>query len=125
MFGKVLKLSLSAVLAAVVTGCSLFAPSTQIVSISGQPAGAIVMVNGNTVVAPAQVAIKPHRPLSITVSKEGYQTTMLSSNCTLSTFGVLDLVGGFFLLVPWVGLLAPGAFTLDNQNFTYHLIPVK
>ena len=112
MFGKVLKLSLSAVLAAVVTGCSLFAPSTQIVSISGQPSGAIVMV-------------KPHRPLSITVSKEGYQTTMLSSNCTLSTFGVLDLVGGFFLLVPWVGLLAPGAFTLDNQNFTYHLIPVK
>jgi hypothetical protein len=50
---------------------------------------------------------------------------MLSSNCTLSTFGVLDLVGGFFLLVPWVGLLAPGAFTLDNQNFTYHLIPQK
>ena len=68
---------------------------------------------------------KPHRPLSITVSKEGYQTVMLSSNCTLSTFGVLDLVGGFFLLVPWVGLLAPGAFTLDNQNFTYHLIPQK
>ena len=125
MFRKVVKFSLSAVLAAVVTGCSLFAPSTQIISINGQPAGAIVMVNGNTVVAPAQVAVKPNRPISITVSKEGYNTVMLSTNCTLSTFGVLDLAAGFFLLIPWIGLLSPGAFVLDNQNFNYHLIPQK
>lgn len=125
MLKKVLKLSLSVILAASITGCSLFAPGTQVVTVNGQPAGAIVTINGNTLVAPAQVTLKTNRPVSIMVSKAGYVPVSYSIGTTLSTFGLLDIIGGFCFLVPFIGLVAPGAFTLDQQHFNYYLTPQK
>ena len=123
VFGRMVKLALSAVLAGVVAGCSIFAPSTQTLTISGQPAGAMVMVNGNTFAAPGQIQVKRNQQVSFLITKKGYHPATITSTATLSPFGLLDVVGGFCFLIPFVGLLAPGAFIHDQENFHYYLAP--
>lgn len=115
----------ASVLIALLSGCSLFASKTQSISINGQPAGATVVVNGQPLVAPTTVEVKPNQRLSIAISKEGYNPCILNSGYTLSTTGILDLVGTFFFLFPALGFISPAAFTLDQENFYYNLVPIS
>ena len=115
----------ASVLIASLSGCSLFADKTQPISINGQPAGATVVVNGQPMVAPVHMEVKRNQRLSITVSKEGYNPCLINSSYTLSTTGMLDLAGTIFFLFPALGFISPGAFTLDQDNFYYNLVPIS
>ncbi len=115
----------ASVLIASLSGCSLFADKTQTISINGQPAGAHVVVNGQPMVAPVHMEVKRNQRLSITVTKEGYNPCLINSSYTLSTTGMLDLAGTIFFLFPALGFISPGAFTLDQDNFYYNLVPIS
>ena len=41
----------------------------------------------------------------------------------ISTTGVLDIVGGCFLLVPFLGLVAPGFWSLDTDQVAIAVPP--
>jgi hypothetical protein len=51
------------------------------------------------------------------VRKPGYQTEYRTGDRTLSTLGILDIIGGWFLLVPFFGLLSSAAWEHDPDTF--------
>ena len=123
MIGRFLKVLTSLVLAAAIAGCSLFAPKTQSVTINGEPSGCRVIVNGNVVTVPCAIQVKRNQNVQIHVSKKGYVPSMMSCGYSLNLFGMLDLIGTICWLVPVVGLLTPGAYSLDQENFFFSLTP--
>ena len=107
------------------SGCSLFAPSTQTISVDGQPSGALVVINGKPFNAPCSCKVKRNRNVEITVSQKGYFPYTMKSGYSLSTTGMLDLAGAAFFLVPAVGFVSPGAFVLEQDTFYYTLTPMS
>lgn len=125
MFKKFLYSAVSLLLVVSVTGCSLFVSHNQTISINGQPANATVVVNGRLMTTPAVVKVPRNKGVNIVVTKDGYHSFMNYSGTTLSPWGILDIVGGVCFLVPFIGLAAPGAYELQQDNFYYMLTPVK
>lgn len=112
---------LNVVLVLVMTGCSLFAPKDQMISINGEPAGARVLVNGNVMTVPGTLSVKRNKNVHIMVTKPGYHPYAITTGYTLSQYGTLDLIGTFVFLVPVVGLITPGAYELEQDTFYYSL----
>lgn len=120
---NIFKTAIAVTMAVIVSGCSIFVPTTQVISINGEPAGAKIIVNGMPYSGPCTVAVKRNRMVSILVSKKGYSPYTGTIGTSLNTFGILDVVGGVCFLFPFIGLIAPGAFSLDQDAFYYILTP--
>lgn len=125
MIKKTAKIFTSAILCFVLSGCSLFMPWKQTISIKGNPPGATVVLNGNTVSAPGEFRVRRDKNVTIVVTKDGYHPHLAAAGYSLSTCGILDVIGGVIFLIPLFGLLAPGAYSLDNDTFYYVLTPMK
>ncbi len=104
------------------TACSLFAGSRQNISVNSDPAGAKVVIAGMPVGnTPLQYQIRKNEEAMITVSKEGYDSATGVTSTSLSTLGILDIIGGCIFLLPFFGLLAPGAYEQEPNNFYFSL----
>ncbi len=104
------------------TSCSLVAPRMQSISVTSEPGGARVSINGMSAgVTPTQYKIKKNEETSIVVGKDGYETATRLTSTTLSTIGIVDIVGGCIFLLPFLGLLAPGAWKQDPSNVHLNL----
>jgi hypothetical protein len=108
------------------SGCSLFAPSKQTIHVTSSPEGAKVLAGGQPV-GQTPVQFEAHRGdnLLIEVQKTGYQTQYRTTSRTLSSIGTLDVVGGFVLLLPLLGLLSSGAWKHDPDKYGIILEPEK
>ena len=108
------------------SGCSLFAPSKQTIHVTSSPEGAQVLAGGQPV-GQTPVQFEAHRGdnLLIEVQKTGYQTQYRTTFRTLSSIGTLDVVGGFVLLLPLLGLLSSGAWKHDPDKYGIILEPEK
>jgi len=103
-------------------GCSFFGSSSQTLSVTSDPEGADVEVNGSYIgQTPLQYQIPTKRSSMIVVRKEGYRTVNRTTSTKLSTLGILDIVGTFFFLVPILGLIAPGAYEQEGANLSVNL----
>jgi len=47
--------------------------------------------------------------------KEGYFPATRTVNKKISTTGILDIIGGFIILVPFLGFLSAGAWDLETH----------
>jgi PEGA domain len=104
--------------------CSLVSPSSTNISVVTEPPGARVVVNGNNVgMSPTVYPIKRDQPVTIMITKNGYEAATRSLQPKLSTTGIIDIVGGCVWLFPFFGLLAPGAWDIDNPNVSVMLSP--
>ena len=93
-------------------------------TIASDPAGAKVTVNGAYVgTTPTVYNTRRDEPLSLMVSKDGYETAVRSVSTKISGTGIVDIIGGCIWLVPFLGLLAPGAWEVDSSNLTVQLAP--
>lgn len=117
---------ISVVAMASFSGCSFFAPSMQTIHVTSSPSEAKVVAGGRPV-GQTPVQFEAHRGenLLIEVRKPGYQTQYRTSSRTLSTIGTLDVIGGFFLLLPLFGLLSSGAWKHDPGQYGFVLDPEK
>ena len=108
------------------SGCSLFAPPKQTIHVTSSPEGAKVLAGGQPV-GQTPVQFEAHRGdnLLIEVQKAGYQTQYRTTSRTLSSIGTLDVVGGFVLLLPLIGLLSSGAWKHDPDKYGIVLEPEK
>jgi|SRR6185312_2385016 hypothetical protein len=108
------------------SGCSLFAPSKQTIQVTSTPEGAKVLAGGQSV-GQTPVQFEAHRGdnLLIEVQKTGYQTQYRTTSRTLSSIGILDVVGGFIFLLPLFGLLSSGAWKHDPDKYGIILEPEK
>jgi hypothetical protein len=103
------------------SACSAFLPKTQTTDVTCSPEGAVVVVNGQRYKSPAQFEAKRNRDLSIQCRKEGYETAQRTVGHHFNATGVLDVVGTVLYLLPGIGLLTPGAYSLDETNVNIEL----
>ncbi|MEM7232608.1 MAG: hypothetical protein AAF517_10560 [Planctomycetota bacterium] len=97
---------------ALAQGCSFTQPANQMVQITTAEGAEIFVDNlpvGTGTASPQLVRNKSH---VVRVELNGDKKTAYIG-MKISTMGLLDVVGGFFFLVPFVGAFAPGFFDLD------------
>lgn len=83
------------------------------------------MVNGQRYTPPAQVKVRRDRDVSIQCYKDGYTPYMRTIGNHMNGTGTLDVVGTVLFLVPGIGLLTPGAYSLDETEIGISLYPQK
>ncbi|MEO8377987.1 MAG: PEGA domain-containing protein [Candidatus Sumerlaeota bacterium] len=106
------------------TSCSLLAPRSQSLSISSEPAGADVIVNGERIgMTPIQTKINRKDDASIMIRKDGYKSVTKETGRELSGVGIVDVIFGCLWLVPLLGLLGDGAYKQDPRNIAVILPP--
>lgn len=104
-------------------GCSLFGPRMQTVTISSDPPHAIVRVNGSQVGrTPLRTQVRRGEDLLVEVHKDGYETEFRGTSRTLSGLGILDVVGGSVLLIPFLGLISSAAWKHQPSTFGVSLV---
>jgi hypothetical protein len=104
-------------------GCSLFVSKHQAVTIrSSDPQGEISVDGVPAGTGSVAMKLDRRKPHTVTVRAPGGKTGAGSFNKKISAAGVLDIVGGIFLLVPFLGLLGPGFWELepDEMNVVVH-----
>ena len=116
--GQILRKSVALTLAALVplaSGCSVFQPRTQRVTIVPSEPDAKVYLNNNPV-GTGKTTLELDRNRTYAVSaRSGQNMGSASIGRRVSGTGVLDIVGGCFFLVPFVGCFTPGFWELDKS----------
>ncbi|MBI3736810.1 PEGA domain-containing protein, partial [Candidatus Sumerlaeota bacterium] len=77
------------------SGCSFFVPSRQTLTVSSDPPGADVTINGeNAGATPVSYKVRRNADASIMVRKKGYETATRTTSTQISAWGILDIIGG-------------------------------
>jgi hypothetical protein len=117
--------SLVAVSLVLLPGCSCFKSSMESVSITASDADAEIYADGQPVgrgVATAHLRRNESHTFMAKTADGRAGTAQVGRSW--STTATLDVIGGFFFLVPFVGLLAPGAYDLDETHVEV-AVPIK
>ncbi len=105
-------------------GCSLFRSTTQMVNVSCSQADAKLYINGKEDKNPYQAEVARNKTLFIQCQKEGYEVATRPVTYHLNTTGYLDIIGGFIIIIPFIGLITPGAFSLEHTDITLQMCPL-
>ena len=98
-------------------------PATQTITILASDPAAEISVDGRPVGRGTAVVNLPRKRSHTVVAQVDERAASATIDRRVSTIGMLDLVGGFVLLVPWIGVLAPGFWTLDPESVIVTLPP--
>lgn len=99
-------------------GCSLFKSSQQQVTITASDPAAEILVDGSPVgIGTARVGLQRNETHAV-MARAGNRVGTSFIGKTVSTTGILDIIGGCFFLVPFFGLIGPGFWDLDPRNVT-------
>ena len=120
-----LMLLLAALLPFLATGCSLFVSSMQPVTISASDPAAEILVDGSVVGKGTVVTELSRKKSHSVLARVGDRAGTAHIGRRISSTGVLDLVGGFLLLVPFLGVLGPGFWELDPDTLTVPIPPPR
>jgi len=105
------------------TGCSFLQSSTETLTVTSDVRDAEIYINGSLAgKGTAAMDVKRNEDASVLVKKDGYIPMQRSVGKSLSITGILDIIGGFIFLAPFFGLLAPGAFDLDQKNVVVTMV---
>jgi len=118
VFSVVLAMSL-----VVSSGCSLFAGRMQPVTITPSDQRADIYVDGEHVgTGTVVVQLRRNRSHGV-MAKIGERAGAAHIGREISTTGVLDIVGGLLFLIPFLGVLGPGFWSLDPDHVQIALPP--
>jgi hypothetical protein len=96
----------------------------QTITVSSEPMGANVIVNGEHAGhTPLRYQVRRSEDLLIEIRRAGYQAEYRNGHRTLSTLGILDVIGGAIILVPFFGLLSAAAWEQEPSTFGVILTP--
>lgn len=116
-----LQLFVTSILLLALASCSLAVPKQQTVTVNSAPSGAKIYANGSYVGdAPTTLQADRDKTLAL-LAKKGSQSGTASVGRQLSSTGMMDIVGGLFLALPFIGLLSPGAWELEQNQVTIPL----
>jgi len=104
------------------SGCSAFRSGTQRITVSASESDAKIYVNGAYVGAgTAMTRVPREESVSVMATKDGYLPATRQIGTKMSFTGILDIIGGCIILVPFFGLLFPGSHELDQSNISIAL----
>ena len=105
-----------AVLSIANISCSLGVGSNQTVTVNSNVPAKII-ANGTPVgTTPISFEAKRAKSLALIATAPGYSQSVKTVDRQFSQTGMLDAVGGLFLIVPWIGLVTDGAWELQENN---------
>ncbi len=120
---KLMSVLLSIIL---LSGCSLFSSSKQDLTVMSNVPDAEIFINGQRVgVGNIETRVKKNKNVQVMARREGYYPAYYNVDTRWSTTGTLDLIGGFLLIVPFLGLLSPASHKLDSSNVAVELVENK
>lgn len=102
--------------AAFLSGCSLAASSSQPIAIMPSHPNAEVYVDGTLKGTGAQTVDLTKKNSHSVMAKCGGSAGVVTIDRHLSTTGILDIIGGCIILIPLIGLVAPGAWELSPTS---------
>ncbi len=110
-------------LAFVMMGCSAFHGHDQPLTVVTEPAGAEISIDDEYISqSPLTHKVRRNRDHVIVARLEGYRSSSRKVTCSWNETAKLDFIGGLFMFFPaWIGLLMPGAKSLDDQTVIFHL----
>ena len=97
------------------TGCSATRPDKQTLNINCNPE-VILKVNGDRFPCPAKVDVRRDKIAIVEATQPGFDNYRKEIGYHLSSQAKADAVGTAFLFFPVFGLLAPGAWDLDETE---------
>ncbi len=107
------------------SACSLFVPSHQPLAVTASEPDADIYVDG-ALVGKGAVTIDVRRNKSHAImARVGNRTGVANVGTSISTTGVLDVVGGVLFLFPFIGIAGPGFFSLDPDTVTVIIPPAS
>lgn len=105
------------------TGCSALKPVNDRISINCRPMDATVLVNGNKVPGITSLEVPRNQKVTVQAYKDGYLPYSKVVDNHLSIAAILDAFGTFIMIFPVLGLITPGAWDLDQNEFNINLAP--
>jgi hypothetical protein len=97
-------------------GCSLFSPSMQTLTVSTSDPAAEIYINGSYIgKGSASLSLAKNRAHTVRAAL-GKRESVQVVGYHISATGILDIIGGVLFLLPLLGLLGPGFFTLDLEH---------
>lgn len=111
------------VAALVLSSCSTFGSPYQDIRVASDPPGAGVYIDDVRVgVAPGSFPVRRNQSLAVEVRKPGYRSEILILDGRKpSTLGLLDMIGGSVILVPFLGLLSDAAWDYNPSAFAVRM----
>jgi len=114
------------VLAAFLPACSAFRSNTVPFTVTADPKDAEIYINGTAAgKGTAERAVLRDTNVQVLVRRDGCDPTSRTIGKHLSGIGVLDIIGGCLILIPFIGLATPGAYDLDEANISVMLTGCK
>ena len=99
------------------SGCSAFGGSRERFSVMASERDAQIFINGELIGnGNVQTNVPRDRDVSVMVKKEGYYPSTREVGTKMSFLGILDLIGGCCILLPFFGLCFPGSHELDQSS---------
>jgi hypothetical protein len=99
------------------SGCSMVVPGKQRFSVTASEPDAKIYVNGEYIgQGNVQTRVRRNNDVSVLVKKEGFIPASRSIGTDFSITGILDIIGGCIILIPWLGLFFPGCRQLEQTN---------
>lgn len=105
------------------SGCSMFRSPTEEITVTTDQPDTQIFINGMMAgTGIAKKRVPRNKTVSILAKKDGFISMQKSVGKSLSNTGILDIIGGAIVLFPFFGLLAPGAFSLDQNHVSITMI---
>lgn len=113
MKNKLIQITTTSLTCLALASCSLFSSSTQLVTIETSNPAADIRINGQRLgKGTVTTQLKKNKSHAITADC-GNQHGMALIDSNLSVTGALDIIGGVCFLIPFLGFISPGAWTLS------------
>lgn len=91
------------------------------VTVNCEPDNATARVNAERKSAPAVFTVPRDKNIQVFCEKEGYETAQKEVQTRLNATGWLDTIAGYIFLVPYIGVLTPGAWSLEEEDISLQL----
>ena len=108
----------AAVLVLGAPGCSLFAGSRATITVTATDPAAQIWIDGAMYGTGTVQAVVARDESHTVIARVGDRVGVRSVGRTVSTTGILDIVGGILWLIPLLGLLGPGFWDPEEDHVT-------
>lgn len=101
--------------------CSFLGSHTQSMQITVNDPDAVICVNGEPIGKGSVQADVPIQNSTVISAEHGSKYTNVVLSRTLSPVGAIDMMAGYILIIPFIGLASPGAYKFNQDIIELYL----